>query len=160
MVDELPLHGATSADISALVDHRRRMFEDMAVARGRVYPVADLDAMDAAYTLYLRSHLADGTLRAWVVEVAGQIVASGAVSFLTWPPRPDDLAERLALLHSVYTAPECRRRGLARRIVQTAIEACRAEGLRRLTLHASADGRSLYESLGFEPTNEMRLLLY
>ncbi|MGH2594245.1 MAG: GNAT family N-acetyltransferase [Anaerolineae bacterium] len=159
MVDDLPLRDATPADIPALVSHRRRMFEDMASARGTAQDPAGLYAMDAAYALHLHAHLGDDTLRAWVIEAAGRIVASGAVSFLVWPPRPNDLTERLALLHSVYTAPEYRRRGLARRIVQTAIEVCRVEGLRRLTLHASEAGRLLYESLGFEPTNEMRLVL-
>jgi len=159
MINEFLLREATSADIPALVNHRRQMFEDMASARGTAQNAAGLDAMDAAYVLHLRAHLGDDTLQAWVIEAKGQIVASGAISFLVWPPRPNDLTERFALLHSVYTVPEYRRRGLARRIVQTAIEACRAEGLRRLTLHASAAGRPLYESLGFAPTNEMRLIL-
>jgi hypothetical protein len=30
-------------------------------------------------------------------------------------------------------------------------------GLRTVNLHASAEGRRLYEKLGFEATNEMRL---
>ena len=159
MEETLLLREATLADIPMLVSHRRRMFEDMASAQGTAYAPARLDAMDAAYAFHVRAHLDDGTLRAWVIEADGQIVASGATSLLDWPPRPNDLTERLALLHSVYTVAAYRRRGLARRIVQTAIEACRAEGLRRLTLHASVAGRPLYESLGFQPTNEMRLLL-
>jgi hypothetical protein len=32
-----------------------------------------------------------------------------------------------------------------------------ARGIRRVVLHASADGRRLYERIGFVPTNEMRL---
>jgi hypothetical protein len=36
---------------------------------------------------------------------------------------------------------------------------CKNEGLANVTLHASDDGRHLYETLGFEPTNEMRLKL-
>ncbi len=48
---------------------------------------------------------------------------------------------------------------LARRIVETAVEACRARGLKRVMLHASDAGRPLYESLGFRQTNEMRLVL-
>jgi hypothetical protein len=31
------------------------------------------------------------------------------------------------------------------------------QGLRSVNLHASDEGRHLYEKLGFEPTNEMRL---
>ena len=159
MTDDLPLREATPADIAVLVSHRRRMFEDMSAVRGEPLALADLDAMDAAYGLHLRAHLTDGTLRAWVVEAGRRIVASGAVSFSVWLPRPNDLTERLAYLHSVYTEPEFRRHGLARRIVRTAIDACRAAGLRRLTLHASDSGRPLYELLGFLSTNEMRLVL-
>jgi hypothetical protein len=48
---------------------------------------------------------------------------------------------------------------MAKRIVQAALEACRSAGLRRVTLHASEEGRPLYEALGFQATNEMRLTL-
>jgi len=43
--------------------------------------------------------------------------------------------------------------------MQTMIDWCKREGLARVTLHASDQGRHLYESLGFEPSNEMRLNL-
>ena len=36
---------------------------------------------------------------------------------------------------------------------------CRREGFARVTLHASDRGRHLYESLGFEASNEMSLRL-
>jgi len=36
---------------------------------------------------------------------------------------------------------------------------CKKEGFARVTLHASEHGRHLYETLGFEPSNEMRLNL-
>ena len=153
------LREATPADISTLVNHRRRMFEDMASAGGTPTDLAALDAMDAAYARHLRVRLVDGAERAWVVEAGHLIVASGAVLLSEWLPRPSDLTGRLAYLHSVYTLPEYRRRGLARRIVEMAIAFCRTQGLRRLILHASRDGRPLYEAMGFAPTTEVRLVL-
>ena len=153
------LREATPSDIAALVSHRRRMFEDMTALHGETLVAADLDAMDEAYARQLDRMLADGSLRAWVIEAESRVVAGGAILIVEWLPRPHDLTRRLAYLHSVYTEPEHRRRGLARRIVWAAIEACRANGLRRLTLHASDEGRPLYESLGFQQTNEMRLVL-
>jgi GNAT superfamily N-acetyltransferase len=153
------LREATPADIPTLVNHRRRMFEDMAAAGGTPHDLAALDAMDVGYAAHLSLRLVDGAERAWVIESGDRIVASGAVLLSEWLPLPSNLTGRLAYLHSVYTLPEHRRRGLARRIVVTAIEFCRAQGLRRLVLHASRDGRPLYESLGFAPTNEMRLVL-
>jgi hypothetical protein len=38
-----------------------------------------------------------------------------------------------------------------------AMEWCEREGVGAVILHASPEGRALYESLGFEATNEMRL---
>ena len=59
----------------------------------------------------------------------------------------------------MYTEPAYRRQGVARLLVRTMIEWCRAEGFVAVALHASKDGRPLYESFGFRPTNEMRLRL-
>jgi len=159
MVDDLSLREATLVDIPTLVKHRRWMFEDMAQVEGVVLRAADLDEMDVAYAAQLRRHLSEGVQRAWVIEAGGQIVASGALLFAEWLARPNDLTERLAYLHSVFTEAGFRRRGLARRIVVTAIDLCREQGLRRLMLHASRVGRPLYDSLGFLATNEMRLVL-
>jgi len=36
---------------------------------------------------------------------------------------------------------------------------CGRNGFRSVALHASEDGRALYEELGFSGTNEMRLRL-
>ena len=155
MTNNFSLREATSTDIPTLVNHRRWMFEEMAALRGAS---ADEGEMAEVYSRYLAQHLG-GLIRAWVVEEGGKIIASGAVLFYDWPPRPKDLTGRGALLHSVYTAPEYRRQGLARRIMQTMIDVCRELGLRTITLHASDAGRPLYESLGFKATSEMRLSL-
>ena len=158
MVDDLPLREATPADIPTLVRHRRRMFEDMAAVASEASDAAGLAAMDIRYAEQLRVHLRDGKQRAWVIESTGRIVSSGAALFSEWLPRPGDLTQRLAYLHSVFTEPGYRRRGLARRIVEAALAACQKMGLRRLTLHASHAGRPLYQSMGFLSTNEMRLV--
>jgi hypothetical protein len=48
---------------------------------------------------------------------------------------------------------------LARLLMQTMIAWCREQGYKTVALHTSDEGRPLHESLGFVPTNEMRLLL-
>lgn len=134
------------------------MFAEMLAAQKVNYSSAELDVMEPAYLKYLEQHLG-GILRAWVVEDNGRIVASGAALFYDWPPRPGDSLGRAALLHSVYTDPAYRRRGLARRIVLAIVDVCRELGLRTVSLHTSESGRSLYESIGFHATSEMRLTL-
>jgi hypothetical protein len=49
-----------------------------------------------------------------------------------------------------------RRRGVAALLMQHVLAWARHERLDRLVLHASAEGRRLYEGLGFVATNEMR----
>jgi GNAT superfamily N-acetyltransferase len=58
---------------------------------------------------------------------------------------------------NVYTCPQSRRKGLARKLTERAIEWCRANRVGTVILHASDAGRPLYQSMGFVPSNEMRL---
>jgi GNAT superfamily N-acetyltransferase len=156
---ELELRLATVDDIPTLVNHRRRMFEDMYADGAVVRDPANYDAMDSAYAVLLRYEIPAGSTRAWVIDEAGTIAASGALKFTDWLPRPDGQRRGLVYVHSVYTVPEYRQQGLARQILTAMIAHCRDNGWPRITLHASEMGRGLYEGLGFKPTNEMRLVL-
>jgi len=69
------------------------------------------------------------------------------------------VASRRGNILNVYTEPEFRRRGLSRWLMQSVLDWCRANHIDLVILHASPEGRALYASLGFRPTNEMRLLL-
>jgi GNAT superfamily N-acetyltransferase len=64
---------------------------------------------------------------------------------------------RHALVVNVFTEPAWRRRGIAELLMRRLLAWAREERLDRVVLHASAEGRPLYERLGFVPTNEMRL---
>jgi ribosomal protein S18 acetylase RimI-like enzyme len=101
----------------------------------------------------------EGSFRAWLACDGDRTIAGGAVLNSPWPAHPYDLECRRATILNVYTNPEFRRRDIARKLMQTMIAWCQQEGFARVTLHASPDGRHLYESLGFEPTNEMSLKL-
>jgi GNAT superfamily N-acetyltransferase len=159
MTSAFDLHLATFDDIPTLVRHRRRMFIDMESLGGPPLDSRGLETMDVQYASYLREHLIDGRLQAWVVMDADRAAASGSILYTEWLPRPDGKPAVLAYVHSVYTEPAYRRIGLARRILTAMITECRARGLSRLSLHASEQGRGLYEQLDFVPTNEMRLML-
>ena len=58
---------------------------------------------------------------------------------------------------NVFVERQWRRRGIARLLMRHVLESVRAHGIARCTLHASAEGKALYESLGFTPTTELRL---
>ncbi len=143
---------ASLADIPEILRQRRGMYLDM-----NYKDVAALDSMARLTAGYLAKALADGSFHAWLACEDDRAIAGGAVVVSPWPAHPYDLECRRATILNVYTEPSFRRRGLARQLMRTMIEWCKREGFARVTLHASDDGRNLYESLGFKVSNEMRL---
>src|ERR1035441_3182048 len=142
---------ALLADIPEILRQRRSMYEDIHYTDSIA-----LDAMATLSSAYLKIAMADGSFRAWLAADANRIVAGGAIVISPWPAHPYDLECRRTTILNVYTDPDYRRRGIARKLMQTIIAWCQREGFARVTLHASDEGRHLYESLGFEPSNEMR----
>lgn len=55
-----------------------------------------------------------------------------------------------------FTEKAWRRRGLARLLMEEVLKGAKTSRIDTLVLHASGDGRPLYEQLGFAQTNEMR----
>ena len=152
-MDHYPIRQATVADAPTLVRQRCAMFEELGDATE-----ADRAEIEAAIGRYLAEAMPAGLFRAWLVEADGAPVAGGGLQIRPLVPRPGyTRGEAEAIVLSVWTDPAHRRRGLARRVMAAILDWCRANGVRRVCLHASPDGRSLYEQLGFRATNEMRV---
>jgi GNAT superfamily N-acetyltransferase len=150
----LEIRVASIEDVPEILRQRRGMYEDM--------DYKDAESLGAMVSLtagYLTKALSDGTFRAWLAADGERVVAGGAIIISPWPAHPYDLECRRATILNVYTYREYRRQGIARRLMRTMIDWCRSEGFARVNLHASEDGRHLYESMGFEESNEMRLKL-
>jgi len=151
---DITIRKATPADIPEILRQRRRMYEDM--HHSDAIALTEMMKLSADY---LAKAILDGSFHAWLACFDDKPIAGGAVIVSPWLAHPYDLECRRATILNVYTDPEYRRRGIARQLMQTMIAWCKEHGLARVTLHASEDGRHLYESLGFEPSNEMRLKL-
>ena len=142
-------------DIPLILHHRRSMFWDM----GNHDELAHAHMMVSAEA-FLREAMPRGGYRGWLAETTdARVVAGAGVAIVAWPGSPEDPAPRRAWVQNVYTEPAYRRLGIARNLVAAAVEWCRQSGFVNVSLHASSFGRSLYEELGFRPTNEMRLRL-
>jgi len=143
-------------DLEEILLHRRYMFRDMGQRDEAI-----LDAIVCTSRPFIRQSLIDKSYLGWFAIASDGKVAAGVGLMLNpWvaSPRDPNHARRPYLLN-VYTYPEFRKRGLARLLTQNSIEWCRENGYRTLWLHASEQGRRVYESLGFQPTNEMKLLI-
>ncbi len=146
------LRRATLADTDLLVRHRLAMFREMGDR-----PEPAIVRHGCAYLARMVPRVASGEMVAWVAEgTDGRSLGSGAVWFQPTHPRPgiDDL--RVPYVLSVYTTPRARGRGVATAVVRRAIALAKRLGYARVTLHASAMGRGVYERVGFHPTTELR----
>jgi ribosomal protein S18 acetylase RimI-like enzyme len=158
---EFSIRPATTADAAVIALHRARMFQDM----GQL-PPSVFDSLRAAAELALAGALTRGEYVGWLLTPEGEpgrVVAGAGVQLRDVLPHPVTVGEEVAvaagrhgIVLNVYTEPAWRRRGLAELLMRHVLEWARAQRLDRLVLHASAEGRALYERLGFVATNEMR----
>jgi GNAT superfamily N-acetyltransferase len=139
-------------DAAVILHHRRSMFRDMGEGT-----IEELDAMATMTGPWLTQALVDGSYRGWLAVDGERVVGGGGVLLCSWPASPKDPFLRRAIILNVYTELEYRHRGIARRIMKTIVEWVREQGFASVSLHASDEGRHLYEQLRFVATNEMRL---
>ena len=151
---------AVVADIPLLAHHRAAMFHDMGKLASHQRAV-----LEGETTAYLTGALPRGDYLAWVAEEPGTppaIIGGAGVQLRPLLPRPRPDSDDLelgpeAIVLNVYVEPNWRRRGVADALMRALLNALDARGIRRVVLHASKEGRRLYERLGFVPTNEMLL---
>ena len=155
MPQTITIREAGPDEIETVLQHRRFMFRDMGEGT-----TEQLDRMVEVARPWLEKAMGGGFYRHWLaIDDGGRAAGGGGVLLSPWPANPHDPCVERAIILNVYTELEFRRRGVARQVMDVILAWLKARGLRSVNLHASNEGRPLYEALGFEPTNEMRLWL-
>ena len=107
-------------------------------------------AFAAATRAFVDEHQRAGDLRAWLAEDDDGTTV-GVVSLLVRPvpPRPDALATNEGYVLNLYVSAHHRRRGIGQLLLDSCLDHARDHRFRRLVLHATEDGRPMYERAGF-----------
>ena len=143
---------ASRADVDLLAKHRVMMWLD-------IHPEYEKEvrATEKRTRRWIADQLSKGNLIGLLVRsLDGEVVGSGCIWLREEQPRPSSMRLVVPYLMSMYTVKGCRRQGVATLIVNGALKWCRKKNFDKIVLHASKEGRSVYEGLGFEPSNEMR----
>jgi GNAT superfamily N-acetyltransferase len=128
------------------------MFHEMAHL-----PAAETASFEREAVPIIEEAIRAATYRPWFVEdPSGNIVAGGGIQLRPLLPRPECRRAPEAIILNMYVQPAHRRRGLARRLLEAMLDWCRSQNIVRIVLHPSDQGRPLYESMGFQPTGELR----
>ncbi len=147
---------ALTADVDHIVEQRRQMFLDIGFQAEE-----DTIARTArAFGPWVEQKMSAGDYLAWFATTErGEVVAGLGLWLIEWPPHLVGTSDHRGYILNVYTHPDHRRQGLAKRLTETAIDWCKQHGIDYIFLHASPHGRRVYESLDFKQGSEMRLLL-
>jgi GNAT superfamily N-acetyltransferase len=160
MHDIFGIRRATVEDVDIIAWHRARMFQDMGDVSDDAFEIVRAKAR-----LRLKEWLESGDYIGWLAAPADNpesVVGGAGVQLQPILPRPLDSSTigegRQGTILNVFTEPQWRRRGIAGRLIKEIITWSKNEQIDRLLLHASDDGRSVYERLGFIAGNEMRFV--
>lgn len=136
---------ATIKDIDVLTDLRiAYLNEDLGVITDE-----NLELMQATLPSYYEKHLNED-LMVYVARDEMDIVSCAFLLIVKKPMSPSFITGKTGTVLNVYTKPEYRKKGYAKKLMTMMLEDAKAEGVSVIELKATEDGYSLYKSVGFE----------
>lgn len=146
---------ATLRDLDTLVEQRHNMWHDI-----RRFTTMQHRTADKAYRKWVTVMMPRRRFVGFLAETReGKVVAGGCIWVKEAHPSPWSVRLTTPYLHSMYTDPSYRGKGIATMIVKEAIKWSKEKGFTTLSLHASDMGKNVYTRLGFKQTREMRIIL-
>ncbi|WP_337042530.1 GNAT family N-acetyltransferase [Emticicia sp. 17c] len=148
---------ATLADIDDLTKLRIAFLKEVQSPETHLI---DENGLAEILRAYFQTHLANEEFVAWLAIVDGRVVATSGLCFFKICPGFTLLDGRVAYIMNIYTLTEWRKKGIGKQVFMHILEEAKSRGYKRVSLHATEDGRPVYEKFGFRFTNdEMELRL-
>ena len=139
-------------DLDELVQLRLDLMREV----GSLKVGVDEAALTRATRKYFVDKLPKGEFLAWVAEVDGRLVGISGLILFERPPTADNLSGQEGYVLNMYTVPEWRGKGIATALLTEIINFAKTTGARRLRLHATPDGKPVYEKALFVPLSATR----
>jgi ribosomal protein S18 acetylase RimI-like enzyme len=143
-------------DVAFLADAFRQMWLDNGIPPEQIEP--DFRERVARFVAEGES---EARLAFFVAERDGRPVGAACCQLFRglYPAIVKAETRHFGYVWGVHVAAEERRSGLGQRLAEACVEALRACGCTHVVLNASPSGRGIYERLGFQSANELRLAL-
>ena len=142
---------ATIDDIEDLMDIRLEMLRIVNNLK------EDQDFSDELVA-YSRKYFIDGNQETCLAFDNGVAIGCASISYIEVMPTFSHPTGKRAHIMNVYTRTEYRRQGIARKMVQMLIDNAKRNGVSEISLDATESGRPLYESLGFNNSDECMVM--
>ena len=99
---------------------------------------------------YYKRHLADNSFISYLAIDDDKIVATSGIAYVEKPPYFTCPSGKIGLVTNMYTLPEYRRQGIAKKLLSMVIDEAKVYGCDCIQITASKMGVYLYTSFGFE----------
>ncbi len=134
---------ATIKDINGLTDLRLAYLqEDLGV-------ITNKELIQESLPGYYEKHL-NKDLMVYVARDEEDIVSCAFLLIVEKPMSPSFITGKTGTALNVYTKPEYRNKGYAKKLMTMMLEDATAQDVSIIELKATEDGYSLYKSVGFE----------
>ena len=134
---------ATIKDINGLTDLRLAYLqEDLGV-------ITDKELIQESLPGYYEKHL-NKDLMVYVARDDEDIVACAFLLIVEKPMSPSFITGKTGTVLNVYTKPEYRNKGYAKKLMTMMLEDATAQDVSVIELKSTEDGYLLYKSVGFE----------
>ena len=108
----------------------------------------EIDLVPALKDYYQR-HMAEGTFVSWIALDGNTMIGTRVMSFVEKPPYFGCPSGKIGLLSSMYTDPDYRRKGIAKKLLSCVIKDAKEYGCGTIQITASEMGVKLYTDFGF-----------
>ena len=134
---------ATIKDINGLTDLRLAYLqEDLGV-------ITNKELIQESLPGYYEKHL-NKDLMVYVARDEEDIVSCAFLLIVEKPMSPSFITGKTGTVLNVYTKPEYRNKGYAKKLMTMMLEDATAQDVSVIELKSTEDGYSLYKSVGFE----------
>jgi GNAT superfamily N-acetyltransferase len=150
----MSIRKTTRSEDHILIEHYKQMWRDNGVEDSEIMNDYALRTQKFINSARRRLNFA-----AFVAHERDLIVGSGCCQVYDglYPKVTKDWYIACGYIWGIYVWPKFRRLGIGRQLTQACITHLTEVGCQGIILHASPGGVSVYEQLGFKPSNEMAL---
>lgn len=133
---------ATTDDMELLIDLRKRLL----VEEGQTVS----SDIDEELRNFFEKQLNSGQFVQWIIEEDKNVLATGGIQFISFPPSYSNSTGIRGYILNMYTTPESRGRGLAKQLVERIFKEAQGRNVHHIFLISSPMGKPLYKKLGFK----------
>ncbi|NPD89643.1 MAG: GNAT family N-acetyltransferase [Asgard group archaeon] len=146
---------ASVKDIEILVDLRIKFL----IEAERINTDEHSQELKESLISFFQRNIPKGNYISWIAFEGEKVVATSGVSFHEVPPTFGNISGKEAYIMNMYSLPEYRRHGIGTKLLNKLIEKIEETGIKKIRLHFTHIGKSLYEKVGFQSKNDEMMMI-